>query len=99
MAGLGASDCAHAGARNCIRHLSGERCLVNQHNLAMAFYTIKGIMTGWQAFTMASSKGDSRQFLCVMVGGSGPEMPPHESAFTNLVNELGRLVIAEELFT
>jgi transposase len=28
-----------------------------------------------------------------------PEMPPHERDFTNLVNELGRLVIAEELFT
>jgi hypothetical protein len=28
-----------------------------------------------------------------------PEMPPHERDFTNLVNELGRLVMAEELFT
>jgi transposase len=28
-----------------------------------------------------------------------PEMPPHEHDFTNLVNELGRLVMAEELFT
>jgi transposase len=28
-----------------------------------------------------------------------PEMPPHECDFTNLVNELGRLVMAEELFT
>lgn len=28
-----------------------------------------------------------------------PEMPPHEHEFTNLVNELGRLVMAEELFT
>ena len=28
-----------------------------------------------------------------------PEMPPHECDFTNLVNELGRLVLAEELFT
>ena len=27
------------------------------------------------------------------------EMPPHERDFTNLVNELGRLVMAEELFT
>ena len=27
------------------------------------------------------------------------EMPPHEHDFTNLVNELGRLVMAEELFT
>jgi hypothetical protein len=26
-------------------------------------------------------------------------MPPHERDFTNLVNELGRLVMAEELFT
>src|SRR5476649_462679 len=26
-------------------------------------------------------------------------MPPHEHDFTNLVNELGRLVMAEELFT
>ena len=26
-------------------------------------------------------------------------MPPHEHEFTNLVNELGRLVMAEELFT
>jgi len=28
-----------------------------------------------------------------------PEMPPHERGFTNLVNELGRLVMAEEIFT
>jgi transposase len=28
-----------------------------------------------------------------------PEMPPHECDFANLVNELGRLVMAEELFT
>jgi transposase len=28
-----------------------------------------------------------------------PELPPHERDFTNLVNELGRLVMAEELFT
>jgi hypothetical protein len=28
-----------------------------------------------------------------------PEMPPHERDFRNLVNELGRLVMAEELFT
>lgn len=28
-----------------------------------------------------------------------PEMPPHECDFTNLVNELGRLMMAEELFT
>jgi transposase len=28
-----------------------------------------------------------------------PEMPPHEHDFTNLVNELGRLLMAEELFT
>jgi transposase len=28
-----------------------------------------------------------------------PEMPPHERDFTNMVNELGRLVMAEELFT
>jgi transposase len=28
-----------------------------------------------------------------------PEMSPHEHDFTNLVNELGRLVMAEELFT
>jgi transposase len=28
-----------------------------------------------------------------------PEMQPHERDFTNLVNELGRLVMAEELFT
>jgi hypothetical protein len=28
-----------------------------------------------------------------------PEMTPHECDFTNLVIELGRLVIAEELFT
>jgi transposase len=28
-----------------------------------------------------------------------PEMPPHECDFTNLVNELGRLMLAEELFT
>jgi len=28
-----------------------------------------------------------------------PEMPPHEHDFTKLVNELGRLVMAEELFT
>jgi transposase len=28
-----------------------------------------------------------------------PEMPPHEHDFTNLVNELSRLVMAEELFT
>jgi len=28
-----------------------------------------------------------------------PEMPPHECDFTKLVNELGRLAIAEELFT
>jgi len=28
-----------------------------------------------------------------------PEMPPRERDFTNLVNELGRLVMAEELFT
>jgi transposase len=28
-----------------------------------------------------------------------PEMPPHERDFTNLVNELVRLAIAEELFT
>ena len=28
-----------------------------------------------------------------------PEMSPHERDFTNLVNELGRLVMAEELFT
>ena len=28
-----------------------------------------------------------------------PEMPPHERDFTNLVNELGRLMMAEELFT
>jgi transposase len=30
---------------------------------------------------------------------TSPEMPPHERDFTNLVNELGRLVMAEELFT
>jgi transposase len=28
-----------------------------------------------------------------------PEMPPHERDFTNLINELSRLVMAEELFT
>jgi hypothetical protein len=28
-----------------------------------------------------------------------PDMTPHERAFTNLVNELGRLLLAEELFT
>ncbi len=28
-----------------------------------------------------------------------PQMPPHERDFTNLVNELARLVMAEELFT
>jgi transposase len=28
-----------------------------------------------------------------------PEMPPHERDFANLVNELGRLLLAEELFT
>jgi len=28
-----------------------------------------------------------------------PEMPPHERDFANLVTELGRLVMAEELFT
>lgn len=30
---------------------------------------------------------------------STPKLPPHERDFTNLVNELGRLVMAEELFT
>jgi transposase len=30
---------------------------------------------------------------------TSPEMPRHEHDFTNLVNELGRLVMAEELFT
>ena len=41
--------------------------------------------------------------LCVLLlphpGEATPEMPPHERDFTNLVNELGRLMMAEELFT
>ena len=42
-------------------------------------------------------------WLCALLQphtrGTTSEMPPHECDFTNLVNELGRLVMAEELFT
>jgi transposase len=41
--------------------------------------------------------------LCELCGpyerATTPEMPPHERDFTNLVNELMRLLLAEELFT
>lgn len=39
------------------------------------------------------------ELLQPLTGETTEEMSPHERDFTNLVNELGRLVMAEELFT
>ena len=48
---------------------------------------------------VAESEGRLCEVLLPYPLATTPEMPPHERDFTNLVNELGRLAMAEELFT
>jgi transposase len=48
---------------------------------------------------VAELEGRLSELLLQHPDETTPEMTPHECDFTNLVNELGRLLMAEELFT
>lgn len=48
---------------------------------------------------VAELEGRLCELLQPHPGATTPTMPPHERDFTNLVNELGQLMLAEELFT
>ena len=108
-----ASDGRRSAGRICCARRSAWRCCTRASKTISGFWTdcwscttmpsVRPRMAGWEKKAASSAWPNWKAGSVICAGPydveTTPDMKPHEQDFTNLVNELIRLLLAEELFT